>query len=592
MGVVCCVIALCVATAQPAAAQDGSASSGVVARVHFADQADVNRLAGRLDVWSVDHRTHTLVAYLTLDEQRTLETAGYVVDVDVAQTAALAMSPIGAAGAAGAQTVPNYACYRTVEETYADLTTLAANFPALARWVDIGDTWQKTRNPSSSGYDIFALVLTNQAIRGPKPRFFLMAGIHAREMATAELATRFAERLVQQYGIDPDVTWLLDYTEIHIVAQANPDGRKQAEGSTSDQINFNPNSLWRKNVNNTDGCTATGRYGVDLNRNSSFKWGSCADGFCSSSYACDLIYRGSQAASEPETQVLEGYLRSIFPDQRGAQDGDAAPADATGLMVTLHSYSQLILFPWGWTAAPSPNDTTLRTLGRKFGFFTGYAVCQSGELGCIYQTDGTTDDFAYGELGIAAYTYEVGTAFFQSCATFEGPLLNNTLAALTYAAKAARRPYQAPAGPEVIMATVQPTQVLAGGAVTLTVTVDDTRFASNDPRFGQEPVQNVAGAAYTVDAPDWCPGVATVELQPVSQFDAPVAQAMAVIDTTGWLPGRHQVLVTGLDAANHWGVPTAAFVDVTDEEGLTPPVFFHDPACQGVMIYLPIVALQ
>jgi carboxypeptidase T len=72
-------------------------------------------------------------------------------------------------------------------------------------------------------------VLTNQAITGTKPIFFLMAAIHAREYTTAESAMRFAEQLVRGYGRDPDATWLLDYTEIHVVPQANPDGRKQAE---------------------------------------------------------------------------------------------------------------------------------------------------------------------------------------------------------------------------------------------------------------------------------------------------------------------------------------------------------------------------
>ena len=56
-----------------------------------------------------------------------------------------------------------------------------------------------------------------------------MSAIHAREYATAELITRFAEYLVENYGTDPDITWLLDYNEIHLLLQANPDGRKHAE---------------------------------------------------------------------------------------------------------------------------------------------------------------------------------------------------------------------------------------------------------------------------------------------------------------------------------------------------------------------------
>ncbi|NIV31744.1 MAG: peptidase M14, partial [Anaerolineae bacterium] len=83
--------------------------------------------------------------------------------------------------------------------------------------------------------------------------------------------------------------------------------------------------------------------------------------------------------------------------------------------------------------------TQLETLGRKFGYFNGYEVCQSGEPGCIYATTGTTDDWAYGELGLAAYTFELGTAFFQGCSYFEGTILPRNLPALLYAFKAARR---------------------------------------------------------------------------------------------------------------------------------------------------------
>ena len=78
-----------------------------------------------------------------------------------------------------------------------------------------------------------------------------MAAIHARELTTAEVATRFAEQLVQRYGVDPDVTWLLDYNEVHILAQSNPDGRKMAEADAGNPNIANENAYWRKNVNNT-----------------------------------------------------------------------------------------------------------------------------------------------------------------------------------------------------------------------------------------------------------------------------------------------------------------------------------------------------
>ncbi|MEZ4557037.1 MAG: M14 family zinc carboxypeptidase [Caldilineaceae bacterium] len=322
---------------------------------------------------------------------------------------------------------------------------LAAAHPDLATWTDIGDSWAKEQG--EGGYDIFALRLTNRAIPGPKPKFVLMAAIHAREYTTAELATRFAERLIAGYWTDPDITWLLDYHELHVIPQINPDGRKRAEAGV----------LWRKNVNSeaTAFCPASS-YGIDLNRNSSFQWNQC-DGFgCSSGYACDLTYRGPSAASEPETNVIQDYLAAQFLHPP-ARPLTRSLADTDGLFISLHSYSELVLFPWGWTGQASPNFTALQTLGRKFGYFTGYEVCQAGSSGCLYQTDGTTDDWSYGTLGVASYTFELGTWFFESCTFFENSILEQSMDALMYAFKAVRRPYLTPAGPEVVHLSVDDT---------------------------------------------------------------------------------------------------------------------------------------
>ena len=55
--------------------------------------------------------------------------------------------------------------------------------------------------------------------------------------------------------------------------------------------------------------------------------------------------------------------------------------------------------------------------------------------------------------GVAAFTFEMGDDFFQDCPTFESIILPDNRAALLYAFKAARRPYQTPAGPDSLQAT-------------------------------------------------------------------------------------------------------------------------------------------
>lgn len=527
----------------------------LVVRLYFPDLATLNRLAGYLDIWEVNHAAGYLVALASTGAFHALRQAGYRLEIDLERTARLG---VGSAPLPGQTSgIPGFPCYRTVEETYTDLARLAADHPTLARWIDIGDSWEKTMPGSPAGYDINTLVVTNTATGGNKPIFYLMAAIHAREYVTAELATRFAEYLVSQYRIDPEITWLLDNFEVHITPHANPDGRKIAESG----------ELWRKNTDADDGCSILGLWGTDLNRNSSFRWGVTG----SSANPCSEVFRGPSAASEPETQAIENYLRTIFPDQRGPGDQDPAPQDTSGVFITLHSYSQLVLFPWGWTSSAPPNNTALETLGRKFGYFNHYTVCQSGENGCIYQTSGTTDDFAYGDLGVAAYTFELGSDFFQACSVFENKILPDNLPALIYAVKAARQPYLDPAGPETLEAQVE-SPASGASTITLTARADDTRY-DDGGWVGEEPLQDIAAARYSIDTPSWKGGESHPMEAADGSFDASVEALTAEVDITDLSPGIHLIFVESQDAAGNWGVPTAVFLEVTAgdyQPGLQP----------------------
>ena len=515
-------------------------ASPVVGRVYFKTTSEMEELTRRLDVWLVERSQGYVLALLFPQEIERLQDSGYRIEIDIQRTQALnterQFQPDQSTG------IPGYPCYRTVEETYQDLQALAAGRPELAAWVDIGDSWKKSYTTPGSGYDLHILILTQKSKPGPKPVFFLLGGTHAREYAGAETATRFGEFLIERYQQNPDVTWLLDNFEIHILPVQNPDGRKQAEAGW----------WWRKNVDDDDGCTSYPQWGTDLNRNSSFKWG--APG--ASAYACDQTYRGPAPASEPETQALQTYLSGIFPDQRGPADQDLAPVTSTGTFITLHSFGELVLWPWGWSKTLAPNATGLQTLGRKLAFFNGYLPEQSVGL---YPTSGASDDWAYGELGVAAYTFELGTAFFQDCTSFESTIYPQNLEALLYAAKSARRPYQTPAGPDVLSVSVFPASINQGGEVGLAATADDGRY----PNGSGEPVQDIAAARFSLDGPSWVPGALVRPMQAVDgSFDQSVENLQAWIDTRELAPGQHLVFVEAQDAAGNWGVPSAAFLQV------------------------------
>lgn len=473
--------------------------------------------------------------------------------IDLAETAKLTPADPQPGQDAG---IPGYPCYRTVEETFATGDSIIAAHPTLASYVDAGDSWEKVTAGGLPGYDMKVLKLTNSAVPGPKPKFFITAAIHAREYTTAELVTRFAEYLVNNYGTNADATWILDNHEIHIMLHTNPDGRKQAETGLS----------WRKNTNqNYCGATSTSR-GADLNRNFMFQWGCCGG---SSSSQCADTYRGPSAASEPEVQAVQTYMRSIFPDQRADPLTSAAPVDATGVYLDVHSYSELVLWPWGFTSTVAPNGPALQTLGRKFAYFNNYTPEQA--IG-LYATDGTTDDFGYGDLGVAAYTFELGTNFFQDCSTFENTILPDNLQALVYAAKVPRTPYMTPAGPDALTVTATPATVTPGQPVNLTATINDTRFNNSN---GAEPTQAIAAAEYYIDTPPWRAGAVAYPMAAADgAFNSTIENVVATVNTTGLGGGRHIVFVRGKDASNNWGAFSAVFLDVT--------AFSATPASQTV----------
>ncbi len=325
-----------------------------VIRIHFKSRQEVANIAARFEPWEVNYEEGYLVLGVSQADYNRLLAEGYQIVIDHETTALVNQPPMYLP----MQTlgIPGYSCYRTVEETFAAAESLVATNPTLAEWVDIGDSWEKIEPGGLPGYDLMVLKLTNSAISGEKPKLFIMTAIHAREYATAELATRFAEYLVGNYNKDPDITWILDDAEIHLLLQSNPDGRKMAETGL----------YWRKNTNENF-CSPTSYYrGVDLNRNFEFQWGCCGG---SSSNQCDTTYRGPSPASEPEVQAIQNYVRSIFPDQRGENLSDPAPEDATGIFLDIHSYGNLVIWPWGFTYGPAPNGNALQTLGRKFAYF-------------------------------------------------------------------------------------------------------------------------------------------------------------------------------------------------------------------------------
>lgn len=519
-------------------------------RIEVADQALARKIVISFHhaLLTVDYEKGVIIADLNTNEVTDLTELGLKVNKDVQwqekyqkhqhkiQTIQQARSNKKAAG------IPGYSCYATVEETLQFGSDLATTYPTLAEWLDIGDSWKKTNG--EGGYDLMVLKITNKSITGNKPKLFLNSGMHAREYTPVAVTTDFAKLLLEQYSTDADIKWIVDHHEVHILFHTNPDGRKIAESGKYQRKNVHSNS-----------CSSD-QQGVDLNRNFKHFWHATANG--SSGDACSEVYRGGSAESEPETQAMSNYMRAIFPDARGPQLSDAAASDTTGMHIDIHSSGKLVLWPYGHTNTPTGNDASYKALGKKIAWLNNYAPQQS--IG-LYPTDGTSDDVSYGELGVAALTFELGTDFFQSCSSYNSTVKVKNLPALLYAAKSVAAPYQLPFGPEItaisINSTTEPTTIGSGSAFELAVTADMSRTKQSSSG------KSISKIEYSINTPIW---QANAEIKTLADHDGDLSSTSETfkkqVATDGLTNGQHTLYLRAYSDGNKQGVVSAQFINI------------------------------
>jgi carboxypeptidase T len=206
---------------------------------------------------------------------------------------------------------------------------------------------------------------------------------HAREGIGMQLLVFYMYYLLENYDTDPDVQYIVNNFELYFVPIVNVDGYAY-------NIQFQPNGggQWRKNRRQND----DGSYGVDINRNYGYMWGYDNNG--SSGDPGDDTYRGPSAFSEPEAQNLQ-----IFCNEHDFR-----------IALNYHSYSGLLLYPWGWSEEPCEHDAVFNAHGEILTTENGFVYGPGYTT--IYPTNGGSDDWMYGEQEtkdlIYAYTPEVG----------------------------------------------------------------------------------------------------------------------------------------------------------------------------------------
>ncbi len=262
------------------------------------------------------------------------------------------------------------AAFHDYEEVHAELEQLAKENPEVAQVITIGK--------SLEGRELWGIRISSSKQKDSLPTAIFMGCHHAREHLSVEIPLKLASHLVTHSRSDARIQELLANSEVWIVPMVNPDGAEFDIASKDYQ-------WWRKNRAKNDGESR----GVDLNRNYGGKgWG----GPGSSGVASSDIYHGPSAFSEPETLAVRDFVR--------------ARKRAT-VLLTFHTFSELVLWPWGHTDDEIENVEDRRvfeTMGKKMATWNHYTPEKSSDL---YLASGDTTDWAYDELKIFAFTFEL-----------------------------------------------------------------------------------------------------------------------------------------------------------------------------------------
>lgn len=257
--------------------------------------------------------------------------------------------------------------YHSVAENEAELKALAQAHPEICHVESLGKTFEQR--------DIWGLRIGSHPENKDLPRVLLFGLVHAREWISAELPHHAIRSLVAGYGQDEELTELIDSRIIWVIPVTNPDGLEYA------QTNY---SMWRKNRNKV---VAMGT-GVDVNRNFEVGFGTGSSGWGNSD-----VYRGPHAGSEAETQSLLALMER----------------ERFSVSLSFHSYSELILYPWGYTDQDPPHKDIMSAHGQAMKNFNGYRHGSVAQI--LYSAGGATDDTFFTKYGCWSWTFELARQF-------------------------------------------------------------------------------------------------------------------------------------------------------------------------------------
>jgi hypothetical protein len=273
--------------------------------------------------------------------------------------------------------------YHTYLEMQNQLFAWAATYPAIAKIETIGTTQQENRQ-------MYAVKISdNVAIDEDEPVVYFDGAHHACEVMGMEICLALIDTLVTNYGIDPNITNLINTTEIWLVPLVNPDGHSAVMNDLSHYYRKNGRDLNNNGILYEYSCNdwwTCSTEGIDLNRNYDWHWDAGGQSSPTSYY-----YRGASAGSESENQAVTGLLRRIMPQ----------------LAITYHSYGEIVFYPWQMSGQNAPDHPALYAIA--YGLAQRIRKESGSQIYDISANDGLAGmaaNWQYGRLGSFTFTVE------------------------------------------------------------------------------------------------------------------------------------------------------------------------------------------
>ena len=287
--------------------------------------------------------------------------------------------------------------FHTYAQVVQKLDSMKMQYPNLITAKEsIGVSWE--------GRTLWAVEISdNPGVTEPGEAVVYFDGLHhAREPEGMECLMYYMSWLLDNYGTDPEATYLVNNRRIVFVPITNPDGYVYNQST-----NPSGGGSWRKNRRNNGGS-----YGVDLNRNYGYQWG--YDNSGSSPTASSDTYRGPSAFSEPETRAVRDFASTLHPS----------------IGFSMHSYEGRYLNPWGYTDTPAGYEYYAE-FASDFSRQNGYLYGTVMQM-LAYTSNGTTRDYFHHDLNCLMWTPEVGGSGFWPAQSEIIPVAQENLLGLKY----------------------------------------------------------------------------------------------------------------------------------------------------------------